>query len=163
MALTKCTILPDLSGYSVLPGEEVVSTRLDGGAPRLRRDLLGAVSRVSVRWSATPNRYKYLMCFFRGTTISGSLPFLIDLMIDSPTVSEYQATFVPGSFKLEATDTCVFIVVAELDVVPTDVDAICEDYVTMWNEFGEDFESSADLAAFDELVNVTLREDLPGP
>ena len=80
MALTKFAIAPNQSGYAVKDGKETLSVKLGGGASRYRRDVQNAASIVSVQWTMNKGEYRYFRAFYNSVTISGSTPFLIDLM-----------------------------------------------------------------------------------
>jgi hypothetical protein len=117
--VTKFAIPPTIAGYSVKPGPEVVATILDGGRPRLRKDILNASQRVNCSWILNREQYNYVMAFFGGVTVAGALPFTIDLVINTAAKATYTASFVPNSFQLnsKAGDN-VYLVSAELDVEP---------------------------------------------
>lgn len=117
--MTKFAIPPTIAGYSVSPGEEVVSTRLDGGRPRLRKDVLNASQRVTCSWILNVEQYNYAVAFFEGVTVGGALPFTIDLIINTAAKATYTANFVPNTFRLTGkVGANVFLVSAELDVEP---------------------------------------------
>lgn len=158
MALTKCVLCPAQAGYSATDGEEVISTILDGGASRTRRDIIGATSKITATWVCNPRKFRYMRAFYRAITLSGALPFTIDLILDSSSITEHEAKFIPGSMRTSSKDGEVFVVEAELEVTPLAVGEYEADYVYMFNEFGEDFEHSHTLSALDDIVNI----DLPG-
>lgn len=125
--MTKFAIQPTIAGYSVKPGSEVVATLLDGGRPRLRKDILNASQRVTCSWILNREQYNYAMAFFEGVTVGGALPFTIDLIINTAAKATYTANFVPNSFQLnsKAGDN-VYLVSAELDVNPIARDATAD-------------------------------------
>ncbi len=157
MALTKLTIPPDQSGYSVTDGNEVISVKLDGGASRFRRDVLNAASRVTVQWSVTPDNFRYLRAFYRSVTAQGSTPFLIDLLLDEPELTEHQAYFIPGTMRLQSQRGLQYVVAAELEVAPdlpdSEYDAIL---VTLYNEYGGSEQALLMLNQLEQLTNVDL-------
>lgn len=117
--MTKFAIPPTIAGYSVKPGQEVVSTELDGGRPRLRKDILNASQRVTCSWTLTAEQYDYAMAFYEGVLNGGALPFTIDLIINNAAKATYTANFVPNTFQLSSkTGANVLVVTAELDVEP---------------------------------------------
>tara|TARA_Y100001973_G_C5206110_1_gene341641 strand:+ start:471 stop:947 length:477 start_codon:yes stop_codon:yes gene_type:complete len=155
--MNKMTIPPDQSGYSVTDGNEVVATKLDGGASRYRRDILGATSTVTVQWSVGPDVYRYLRAFYKTATANGSSPFLIDLLLDEPSLTEHKAYFVPGSMRLQSQKGLQYVVAAQLEVTPDLPDtAYDEAIVLMYEEYGTD--APAFLNQLEQLANV----DLPG-
>lgn len=121
MALSKLYLPVDKEGYSVKFGENVISTKLDGGASRFRLDMIGATHEIPVQWSTDRAGYDYLMAFKRTTIKNGSLPFLIDLVVDDNEPAEYTAYLVPGTLGLRNQSGNSYIVGATLEVlaVPT--------------------------------------------
>lgn len=113
---TRFAIRTQGQSYSVTPGPEVVEVQLDGGLAKKRRDILNAATRVSVGWMMSSTEFDYFMAFYKTTTKSGSLPFTIDLVIDSHATAIYTATFVAGSCKWQAAGGGIFSVTADLDV-----------------------------------------------
>lgn len=156
MALVEFVIPPDQASYSVTDGKEVVSTQLDGGAARYRRDILGATSRVAVQWTCGPSAYKYIRSFYRGVTVSGSKAFNIGLILDEPEITTHKVYFIPGSMVLRQQQGLTYIVGAELEVHPAEVSANALEYVTMYNIFGDNWRY--DEERFNTLVNF----DWPG-
>lgn len=146
MAISKLIIPPDNSSYTVADGKEVVSTVLDGGAARYRRDILGATSTVSVTWILGRDEYKYLRSFYRGVTQKGALPFLIDLVLDSFELTEHKAYFLPGSMQLTGQKGLTHWVSAQLEVYPKE-DIDNGDFASVYSEFGN-------------IPNFLLNEDI---
>lgn len=146
MAISKLIIPPDNSSYTVADGKEVVSTVLDGGAARYRRDILGATSTVSATWILGRDEYKYLRSFYRGVTQKGALPFLIDLVLDSFELTEHKAYFLPGSMQLTGQKGLTHWVSAQLEVYPKE-DIDNGDFASVYSEFGN-------------IPNFLLNEDI---
>lgn len=158
MPLPKLHLPPSKSGYSAEPGSSVLMAQLDGGPSRFRLDFLGAVARVNCTWVCSPAQFLYLRAFYQSATKSGSLPFLVDLVLDSPLIGEHQATFVPGSFKLGGVQGYAHTVQAQLEAIPRPVDdAFNQSIVDLYEAYGEDGPPAAELAVF---VNQTLPDDL---
>lgn len=152
--MTKLTIPPDLT-YSVQDGVEVISVQLDGGAPRMRRDILGATSTVDVEWRVGRDEFLYLRAFYRSVTVSGSEPFTIDLVLDSPSTTEHTARFKPGSMRLTGQEGYLHVVSAQLDVTPILPDTEYDiGMVAVWNEYGSAYGTV--FAALSKLVNEDL-------
>jgi hypothetical protein len=116
MPLQKLQIRPDKSGYSFKYGPSAKSTKLDGGSSRYRADYDGANTQIEVTWILKPNQYDYIMAFYRKGTGNGSLPFLIDLILEGHTITEYTAHIVPGTFGLANQDGDAYTVTASLEV-----------------------------------------------
>lgn len=146
------SLAPDQAGYSVEDGEEVLSVRLDGGLSRYRRDVVGAASSVRVQWTVGPTEYAYLRAFYRTTTGRGTEAFLVDLILDSATLTRHTAYFVPGSMKLTGVSGLTYTVQAMLEVKPLAPDA---DYdaalVALYEAYGE--QSAAFLSDLEQFVN----------
>jgi hypothetical protein len=117
MALPKVEIPPDQDNFSLTDEADVLTVRLDGGASRYRLDKTGSTSRCTVQWTTDRDGYTYLRGFYR-TVKNGALPFLIDLYYDESILTEHQAYFIPGSFKLARQYGYTFVVAAELEVYP---------------------------------------------
>lgn len=152
MTLAKFSIQPDYSNYTSQDGKESISTQLDGGAGRYRQDVLNASYNVTVSWTFTRAKYLYFRSFYKAAVERGSLPFLIDLLIDEATeLMEYTAYFVPGSVRLSQLQGHMFKVDAQLEVIPHDYgDGYFNGNILLYAMFGEDmFEH--DLV--EELVN----------
>jgi len=163
MALTKLTIPPDQASYSTKDGNETLSVKLDGGQSRYRRDILEASSAVTVVWSATPGQFQYLRAFYKTVALRGALPFLIDLYLDLPTLTEHEVHFVPGSFGLTGQRGLQFTVSAQLEVKPLEVDdEYNETIVMLYNEYGSLEVAKATLDQLAQLVNVDMPGSLPG-
>lgn len=122
MALFKCIVPPERSGYAATPGIETIATALDGGLGRYRADQLGASAQVTVQWTVGRNDYNYLMAFYRTAINRGSSPFLIDLILDSADALEYTANLVPGSLNLNSQSGLTYVVQATLEVQPLPLD-----------------------------------------
>ena len=125
MTLKKLNLTPVQASYTFAHGQETLRVRLDGGASRFRRDILGSSSILNVRWQANSTDYQFLQAFYRSVSKNGSLPFLIDLVIDYSQLREYRAYFIPGSFRLASQAGHTYNVSAQLEVLAIDRD---EDY-----------------------------------
>jgi hypothetical protein len=153
--MEKFQILPDSTGYSVTDGKEVISIQLDGGASRYRRDILNANSKVTCQWSFDRDEYQYMRAFYKTTTSNGSIPFLIDLILDESALTEHQAYFVPGSMALREQRGHLYLVSAELDVKPIPRDVLYDESLVMiWSNYYPD--PLVFLNALEQLVNVDL-------
>lgn len=116
--MAKLLLPPRIVGYAGTVGNNVVATRLDGGASRMRLDKIGAAHEVQVQWMLTNTGYNYLMAFFRTEIDFGSLPFTIDLPLDSSTRATYTARIVPGSLRLDEYKLSAYAVSATLEILP---------------------------------------------
>ena len=136
MALLKCILVPQCEAYSAQDGQETISVQLDGGAGRYRRDISGATSRVTARWSLSREKWFYLRSLYRSVTASGSLPFLIDLILDDVVVTEHTAYFVPGTMRTDNKTGPIYVASCELEVVPLAITACLSNYACMVGGFG---------------------------
>lgn len=116
--MSKLRLDPSQESHSVAFGNEVIATTLAGGKSRFRRDQLGAIALVPVEWYLTASQYDYIMAFYRVRTAHGSLSFTLDLILDGSALAEYTAYFVPGTLKLAEVRGSVYIVSAQLEVLP---------------------------------------------
>lgn len=116
--MRKLRLIPQQSSYSVEDGTDVIRTELDGGAGRYRRDVVGSASRATVAWNLTQAEYAYMRAFYRTATQYGSEPFLMDMVLNSPDLTEHKAFFFPGSLKLNSIKGLTYSVSAEVEVVP---------------------------------------------
>lgn len=162
MALSKCALYPDSAGYSVVDAENVISTKLDGGASRYRLDMLDSASKVSVKWVCNSNQYQYIRAFYVSILKNGSLPFLIDLILDSSEPVEHEAYFIPGTLSLSEHSGNYYSVVAQLEVVPKPIDESVNVQMILFGEFGSDYQTEfpAFEDVFDNLMNVQIPADL---
>lgn len=153
MALTKFIYPPESSGYSTEDPAEVISIKLDGGAPRYRRDKTGSTYKVSVRWVFDQVQYRYFRAFFNVFINRGADPFLIDLILDYAEPTEHKAYFVPGTIRLTEQRGHYYGVTAELDAYPNELDEELEtDFVYMVNEFGDNWQYDEDV--LNTIVNL---------
>lgn len=154
MPLPKMILAPAQAGYSVEPQADTLRASMGPGPSRFRRDMIGAVSAVSVQWRANRGEFEYLEAFFR-TAVPGSLPFLIDLLIDEADLLEYQARLIPGSKRLSAMQGNLRVVDAVLEVRPLPADPVYDAaLVELFELYGDDLDGM--LAALDELVNTYM-------
>lgn len=163
MALFKFAIPPDNSSYTVADGKEVVSTQLDGGAARYRRDILGATSTVGVVWIVGPDEYKYIRSFYRALTLKGATPFLIDLILDEPTLTEHKVYFIPGSMQLTGQKGLTYWVSAQFEVYPAEIDYEAEKaFAALYSDLGANWQSLFPPIENDlnQVVNIELPGDL---
>jgi hypothetical protein len=121
---------PDQNSYTIVLGNTVLSTTLEGGASRFRADKLGAVHTVTVQWTCNAKNYAYLMAFFRASINFGADPFQTALIIDSGQLLSYTCHIVPGTFGLTSQRGQTYVVGATLEVAPnpayyaTDADTV---------------------------------------
>lgn len=98
--MKKLQLLPDSSSYNVKFGEGNISTRLSGGASRVRKDTVDNVHSINVGFNLNKEQYQYIMAFYRHITKRGALPFLMDLITDDGTPLTHKVQIVPNTFQL---------------------------------------------------------------
>lgn len=118
MPVPNLPLPPDQNGYQVQHGTSVVSSKLDGGASRFRADQLGAAFTVVVQWTLNLKNWNYLSAFYRTTTLFGSLPFTIDLMLDGGDMQTYTVHFLPDTFNLVSQSGHTWVAGATLEAIP---------------------------------------------
>lgn len=115
-------INPESSSYAVEDGPSFIGVRLDGGASRFRKDKLGTARNVEVRWVFDRNEYLYFTSFYNSTINEGSLPFLIELILDDPIPTLHQAHFLQDTKKLANQQGHAYTVSATLEALPVTID-----------------------------------------
>lgn len=98
--MKKLQLLPDSSSYNVKFGEGNISTRLNGGASRVRKDTVDNVHSINVGFNLNKEQYQYIMAFYRHITKRGALPFLMDLITDEGSPQTHKVQIVPNTFQL---------------------------------------------------------------
>lgn len=122
MALPKLYLKPVRDNYAGVWGSTTKSTQLDGGAGRYRKDQMYATTLITVNWIIEGDDYDYLQAFYRTALDMGSLPFLMDLIMDSQGLLEYTVNIVDGSWQLTQQIGLAYYMQAQLEVVPLPVD-----------------------------------------
>lgn len=156
MALSKLTLIPESSSYGVNFGQSSMSTKLNGGLGRYRKDKIGASSIVDVSWNLDRVGYTQLLAFYNGTVSHGSAQFLVNLVLDTAILAEYKAFFVVGSLKLATQRGFTYIATAQLEVVPGNLDTA--GYAALYAAFGADWQEDEDL--LNRIVNNEIPDDL---
>ena len=160
MTLTKCNLAPEKQSYTHQDGNEIVSVNLDGGLSRTRRDKINSAMIVGVQWSCDKFTYNYMRSFYRGVTESGALPFLIDLLVDDAcALTEVEAKFVTGTFRLASHSGANYIITANLEIKPP----VGSGDIAYWlNEFNMDpYNAMFYEDELNTVVNSNLPVDLP--
>ncbi len=159
MTLPKLLLDLDASSYTAAFGNEILSVQVQNGPMRVRRDFVGAVSMVAAQWVLTDLEYQYLMAFYRSTIVMGTLPFLLDMVIDYAVVAEHQCRFMPSSLGLSAVQGDAYIVKAQLEVKPVSTDAEFDNSLTdMFDAYGDGAQEI--LGLLETFANVTLPANL---
>ena len=156
--MEKLVLLPSSVDYSFSDPTDVISTTLEGGAARYRKDLVGAWLSVKVTFLLNREDYSYFRAFYR-TIVKNAEPFLIDLITDSYEVEEHTANFVPGTLSLSAQQGLLYTVTVSLEVKPLPSDSLMDAstvaLATAYGSSAPDF-----LNELSVFVNETLPENL---
>jgi hypothetical protein len=166
MALTKLTIAPDQAGYAVTDGVEVISAKLDGGASRYRKDVVGANSTVNAVWRVGKTDFRYLRSFFNILNGKGAKAFLLDLYLDREELTEHECHFIPGSFRLSGQRGQQFTVSAQIEAKPIKLSEEEEEaervWATLYGELGPDFENLFPPieSDFDDIITIDFPANL---
>lgn len=162
MALPLLSWSPVSVGYSADPRTGVVSTMLDGGVGKYRKDVDNQSTFVTVKWILDSVEYTALMFFYNTILDGGALPFEIDLIVASSNLTRHVAYVTPGSLKLSAQAGLSYTVTAKLEVSPIAVDSagVAEQAAldALLDTLGPNWEANEDL--LDQLVNVLLPDTL---
>lgn len=145
---------PDVANYAYQDSEEVVATRLDGGASRFRADILNATGLLNAKWTVGGNDFEYLRAFSRAARAES---FLVDLCVDTAEPVEHTAHFI-GGLRHIALGAGVFEVSATLEVSRNEEDDdFNEALVALQSAFGiDDADILTGLDSLAHLVNVDL-------
>lgn len=153
----KLVLPPDQSGYSVAVGEEIVSTKLSGGASRSRLDILNAANTVTCSWTVGPDNYKYLRQFYVVNVKNGGEQFTIDLILDDYIPTEYKAKFVANTWALQSQRGHTYTVSAQLEIEAIDYDFEYDETIIMLiSEYGSMQNANEILNLLNKLVNYDL-------
>lgn len=109
-------IPPNQSGYQYNPGKQIVVEQLEGGAPRTRRDQLGAAHYITCTWSCTPAQYQYLTGFFRELMNGYADQFRVPLVLDVPFLVPYLCQLLEEP-QLSSIEGLLYSVSAKLSVL----------------------------------------------
>ena len=120
---------------------------------------MNATSIVNVTWTFTRSQFEYFRAFYKGSTVSGALPFLIDLVLDEAfALTEHQANFIPKKVRTSRVRGHSYQVTADLEVKPfAYADGYYDAIVFLYEEFGDDAAGAASLFnQLEQFVNVDL-------
>lgn len=147
-------VSPERAGYSAIPTAPVLSTKLDGGLPRLRTTHIGVSSPVTVQWSCDPVAYNYLLAFYRLTGY-GSQPFQVLMLLDTADLQMYTVTIEPNTFRLISQAGLTYTMGATLNAAPIPQNATADAaLVAAYESYGTS--SSAIFTLLDTLINQTI-------
>lgn len=113
-------IPPNQSGYQYNPGKQIIVEQLEGGAPRTRRDQVGAAHYVTCAFSCKPDQYQYLTGFFREQMNSYADPFRLSLVLDVPYLVPYICNLLEEP-QLSQIEGLLYVVSVKLSVTPNPI------------------------------------------
>ena|SRR3569833_1489523 len=102
--------------------EQVLYQKLKGGAGRYRLDLLNSTHLVSVAVNLSPQAYRYWKAFYRQSISYGSLPFQVQLILESDQPTLHTVNIIPGSMKLARLAGLSYTLQMTLEVTPDEPD-----------------------------------------
>lgn len=161
MPLPKLPFPPQSDSYELVNGSDTVEVQVEGGRSRKRRDYNSKSFELSVSWILDQAEYQYFKSFYNTGILKGSLPFLIDLIIDNPFLEEYTAHFKADSLNTSNPQGLAIFVKATLEILPrttTDFDFAVMSYGLSDFDFFLTFEQ---FVNYDLLVPVVTPYDLP--
>lgn len=112
---------PVQDGYRLRRGSESVSIRLDGGASRVRRDIVGASHEATCTFLVDRSEYTQLIGFLRERAQSRTALFRIPLLIDVPAAVNYLARVLDEPEELAAERGYAYTVQVRLEVLPNPI------------------------------------------
>ena len=115
--MLKLQLTPDQANYQFAASNDVIRTKVAGGAARYRLDQLNSDQGVDIQFTLNPTEYQYLRAFYKYCGL-GADPFLMDLILETPDLQEYVAHFRPNTWKLTAVKGNSYTVKMTLDVAP---------------------------------------------
>ena len=132
----KIPFIPLQEGYSSVLNESVTGFRTAGGPARLRKSLLGSVTVVNVEWALDQNEYARLVWMIENQLADGTVPFLIDLVLDDSSLSTYTAQIEQSTFVLNEVEGLRYSVGATLLVTRPPVVNVVRDYALISGSAG---------------------------
>lgn len=136
MTLPKLDLLPEKATYQYNINRDVVSTQLEGGLSRRRRDIAGSSSVIKCSWFLQPFQYQYFMSFYHFSVKRGANNFRIDLLLEQPYLEEMVASFIEESISMKQIGLS-YEVTADLEVVPIQIDDMAELVVLLYTPEGD--------------------------
>ncbi len=154
----------DSSGYTIEVVRDSQSARLDGAASRFGNSVQNGVVIATIQFILTEAEYTYLRQFYRYAVTHTSEPFLLDLIIGEPHLTEHECFFVPGSLQLVAQEGLAYTVTTQLEAKPKYYDPLVDEaLIDFIGEIGFDVLALSETYYVDEfhrLVNFLLAFDL---
>lgn len=160
MTLPKLNIDIPQDGYSLRePEGMVLRAKTSAGSSRQRLDQPSAPLEADVQLFLSPDAYQYWRVFWRAAIGFGSLPFLLDLVIENAGVEECEVKIVPGSYSTGIRgDAHVVTLSLEIKRPPAGDPELDDSILFLWGTYGEFGPSVLERLA--QLVNVDFPQSL---
>ena len=161
MPSPKLPFPPQSDSYQLTNGSDSVEVQVEGGRSRKRRDYSSKPFELNVSWVLDQGEYQYFKSFYNTAIAKGSLPFLVDLIIDNPFLEEYAAHIKADTLVTSDPKGLAIFVTAKLEILPrttTDFDFAVLSYGLGNFDFFLTFEQ---FVNFDLLVPVVTPYEWP--
>lgn len=152
--MNRLQVCPLQAGYTVQYGNDTISQRLEGGASRFERAVIGTSHMAALNFALSEGGYQYLMAFFRVWQRNPSQPFIAALIIDDHQMADYQCWFMPDSISLTAKNGAVFYVSAMVEVKAMAADAEFDQAIIDGYDLINPLEKLANIQLADALENA---------
>jgi hypothetical protein len=158
MPLPKLNLDVPQEGYSFDDGDGVLRAKLSSGSSRQRLDMIDAPIEADVTLMLGPAEYQYWRVFHRYTLVRGTLPFLLDLVVDSSATTEHEVKIIPGTMQTGVQGEA-HIIQFRLEVLLSDDDEESAEAILMLYALYGD-QAAGILEALAQLVNVQMPDAL---
>ncbi len=146
MSIPRLDYTPSSSRYSGQHGAGIISTNVEGGFPRLRRDQLQPPSTFRVQWVFGRDDFEDFMFAFRHTINSGATTFIIPLLLDYSDMIDYTAQLVPNSLRVTNAEGNRRVVTASIVGIPVVDLAGLDNIVACYDSIRDYLATQAELA-----------------
>lgn len=116
----KLPFLPEQNSYGVTFSQNAVMVKLAGGVARVRADQFGAASQVNASWLLEDKDWAQFQGFWHYTAKRGTIPFLADLIVDTPYPTQYKVQMIPGSYRVDQVKGAARRVSMSLEIEPVE-------------------------------------------
>ncbi len=149
---------PDETGYSVSENASALAfVELEGGPGRYRLDELDGCRIVTLQWSGSKERFKYVRDFLTKNVALNCPQFLMDLIIHQSSYKEYVCNVIPDSIRQSTPKGISWTISASFEVLPRD------DENNNWPNENPFLVSAFDFeTGFVDLVNTSRNVQIQG-
>lgn len=143
--------VPQQSGYAVTEDQSgYISAALDGGPPRMRRNIIGGWPKISCTWVLSRRGLSDFEELYYLFSLNPK-PFVIELSLDG-NIRDYKALFVPNTKQIGNVRGSYYAVTATITAEPIKYNL--DDLVAKWELFEKYGKDLLDLVnIFDHLAN----------